>query len=84
MKGEEIPVAARIFAIADVWDAVTTDRPYRRAMSYEKAIEVIKEGAGTHFDPAVVDLFLEYLEENNGNLVAGASTEDPDPEKVET
>ena len=63
LKGEEIPIAARIFAVADVWDAVTTDRPYRKAMSRDEAIDVIREGSGTHFDPAVVDLFLEFLEE---------------------
>jgi HD-GYP domain-containing protein (c-di-GMP phosphodiesterase class II) len=63
LKGEEIPIAARIFAVADVWDAVTTDRPYREAMPRDEAIKVIKEGSGTHFDPAVVDLFLEFLED---------------------
>jgi putative nucleotidyltransferase with HDIG domain len=54
LRGEEIPLAARVFAIADTLDALTTDRPYRRAVSWEEAREVICEAAGTQFDPAVV------------------------------
>lgn len=62
LKGEDIPVAARLFSIADVWDAITTDRPYRKAMPLEKAFSIINEGKGTHFDPMVVDLFYQILE----------------------
>jgi putative nucleotidyltransferase with HDIG domain len=58
LKGKEIPLAARIFAVVDVWDALTSDRPYREAWSKEKAIEHIKSGSGTHFDPQVVKIFL--------------------------
>jgi putative nucleotidyltransferase with HDIG domain len=59
LKGEAIPFAARIFAVTDVYDALTSDRPYRKAWSKEKALDYIGEQAGTHFDPAVVKTFLE-------------------------
>lgn len=61
LKGEEIPLSARIFAIIDVWDALSSDRPYRKAWSEEKVIEYIKEQSGTHFDPKVVDRFISML-----------------------
>jgi putative nucleotidyltransferase with HDIG domain len=59
LMGEEIPLAARIFAVADVYDALTYDRPYRRAWSVAQARAYIAEGAGTHFDPDVVAAFLD-------------------------
>jgi PAS domain S-box-containing protein/putative nucleotidyltransferase with HDIG domain len=62
LRGEEIPLAARIFAIADVWDALTSDRPYRSAWSREKALSYIKEQSGKHFDPQVVEVFLRMME----------------------
>lgn len=58
LKGEAIPLASRIFAVADVWDAVTSDRSYRKAWSREKAMNYIRESNGLHFDPKVVDVFL--------------------------
>ena len=58
LKGEEIPLVARIFAVADVWDALRSDRPYREAWSEEEALEYIREQAGKHFDPQVVEVFL--------------------------
>jgi putative nucleotidyltransferase with HDIG domain len=58
LKGEEIPLAARIFAVVDVWDALTSDRPYRPAWAEEKALEHIQTGSGSHFDPQVVIKFL--------------------------
>jgi HD-GYP domain-containing protein (c-di-GMP phosphodiesterase class II) len=61
LKGEQIPLAARIFAVVDVWDALTSDRPYRKAWSKEKTRQHIQAGAGTHFDPQVVKtFFLEH------------------------
>jgi HD-GYP domain-containing protein (c-di-GMP phosphodiesterase class II) len=57
-KGEQIPFAARIFAVVDVYDSLTSDRPYRKAWSKEKALEYIQEQAGKHFDPKVVQVFL--------------------------
>ena len=63
LKAEEIPLSARLFAIADVWDAVTSDRPYRAAWTEEQATAYIREQAGRHFDPQVVDLFFKVIEE---------------------
>ncbi len=63
LKGEEIPMSARLFAIADVWDAVTSDRPYRAAWTEEQATAYIREQSGKHFDPQVVDLFFKVVEE---------------------
>ena len=61
IKGEEIPLAARIFAVIDVWDALSSDRPYRKAWPYEKIVEYMREQSGTHFDPKVVALFLQMM-----------------------
>jgi cyclic di-GMP phosphodiesterase len=61
LKGEEIPMAARIFAVVDVWDALTSDRPYRPAWSEEEALKYIREQSGKHFDPNTVDLFFKSL-----------------------
>lgn len=62
LKGSEIPLSARIFAIVDVYDALTSDRPYRRAWSREKAIQFIQDQSGKHFDPTVVSVFLRIVE----------------------
>ncbi len=61
LKGERIPLSARIFAVVDVWDALCSDRPYRRAWSREKALEYLTENSGTHFDPAVVNAFKRMI-----------------------
>lgn len=58
LKGEQIPLAARIFAIVDVWDALRSDRPYRKARPKEMVMTYIEEEAGRHFDPKVVEAFL--------------------------
>jgi putative two-component system response regulator len=63
LKGVEIPIAARITAIADVFDAMTSKRPYKEAFTVEKSLAIIKEGRGGHFDPDVVDAFLAIQEE---------------------
>jgi HD-GYP domain-containing protein (c-di-GMP phosphodiesterase class II) len=63
LRGEEIPMVARLFAIADVWDAVTSNRPYRAAWTEEQALAYIREQSGRHFDPQVVDLFFKVVEE---------------------
>jgi cyclic di-GMP phosphodiesterase len=64
LKGDEIPLAARIFAIVDVWDALTSDRPYRSAWSRERALDHIRKESGIHFDPKVVDMFFKVIEEH--------------------
>ncbi|NPA38852.1 MAG: response regulator [Thermodesulfobacteria bacterium] len=63
LKGENIPLFPRIVAIADVFDALTTDRPYRKAIEFNIAIEIIKNKAGTHFDPEIVQAFLKIKDE---------------------
>lgn len=62
LVGDEIPLAARIVALADVYDALTTQRVYKDAYSHDKASEIIVDGRGSHFDPAVVDAFLAISE----------------------
>ena len=62
LKSEEIPLSARIFAINDVWDAVTSDRPYRLAWDKQKALDYIREQNGRHFDPYVVGLFYKMID----------------------
>ena len=57
-KGSEIPLGARIFAVVDALDAITSDRPYRSRLSFETAIPIIKHESGHKFDPSVVEVFL--------------------------
>lgn len=64
LKGEEIPIAARIFSVVDVWDALAFDRPYRSAWPREKIIRYIRSQSGKRFDPMVVDTFLEMIAES--------------------
>jgi putative nucleotidyltransferase with HDIG domain len=59
LRGHEIPFAARIFAVVDVWDALTSDRPYRAPMDPDEVRQIVREQSGKHFDPKVVDAFLE-------------------------
>ncbi len=63
LKGEDIPLAARIFAVADVYDALATDRPYRKAWPRDQVLRYIAEQAGKHFDPHIVAVFLEMMRE---------------------
>jgi putative nucleotidyltransferase with HDIG domain len=67
LKGEQIPFSARIFAVIDVWDALNSDRPYREAWTEEKALEYITTSAGKHFDPQVVEAFLD-LRNKSGKI----------------
>jgi PAS domain S-box-containing protein len=64
LKGEEIPLAARIFAVVDVWDALLSDRPYRVAQTVETTYQYLKENSGKLFDPEVVSKFLRIVEED--------------------
>jgi PAS domain S-box-containing protein/putative nucleotidyltransferase with HDIG domain len=61
LKGKQIPLEARIFAIVDVWDALTSDRPYRQAWPEEKVRQYLLEQSGKHFDPKVVEAFFQYI-----------------------
>jgi len=64
LKGQDIPLSARIFAVVDVYDALTSDRPYRPAWTEQKALDYIREKAGTEFDPAVVGAFVLLADED--------------------
>jgi diguanylate cyclase (GGDEF)-like protein/putative nucleotidyltransferase with HDIG domain len=85
LKGEEIPLTARILAVADVYDALTSSRSYRSAWTHERACEVITKDRGTHFDPVVADAFLEVItgvveemaREGDGPLVAAEAGKAP-------
>jgi len=61
ITGEDIPITGRVVAVADVFDALTTSRPYKEAWPVEKALEYLKEQSGKHFDPNMIDYFLEIL-----------------------
>lgn len=61
LKGEQIPLKARIIALTDAYDAMTSDRPYRKSLSIEKALSEIKKYAGTQFDPKLAEKFIEYI-----------------------
>ena len=63
VRGKEIPLGARIIAIADVYQALISDRPYRKAYSRNEAVKIIREGSGTQFDPDIVKVFLETLDD---------------------
>ena len=62
LKGNDIPLLGRIMALADVYDALMSDRSYKRAFSHDEALDIIKTSSGSHFDPDIVDLFLEINE----------------------
>ena len=63
--GAEIPLMARLFALVDVWDALTSDRPYRAAWPRERVLDHLQSLAGPHFDPAIVSVFLQMLQEDS-------------------
>jgi len=70
LRGEEIPIEARIISVADVYDALTSDRPYRKAMSPFDAKEILMKGRGTDFDPRVIDAFVEALKKGEMEVAA--------------
>ena len=70
LAGEAIPLGARIVAIVDVWDALSTARPYKPAYSQAEVLRILEKDRGTHFDPRLVDLFLQVLEEEGDEMLA--------------
>jgi len=72
LAGDAIPLAARIFAVADALDALTSDRPYRRAVSEDEALLEIRRHAGTQFDPAVVRALLDSRPQRHSRPVSSA------------
>lgn len=75
LTGEDIPVSGRLMAVADVYDALISRRVYKPPFSHEKAVEIIREGRGRHFDPAVVDAFLRKADEFNSIALEFADSE---------
>ncbi|MEN9935536.1 MAG: hypothetical protein RLZZ387_2115 [Chloroflexota bacterium] len=69
ITGEQIPLGARIIAIVDAFDAMTTDRPYRRALSHEAAVAELQRGAGTQFDPALLAVFVDLVSSGRLRLI---------------
>jgi HD-GYP domain-containing protein (c-di-GMP phosphodiesterase class II) len=69
LKGTDIPLCARILSVADAFEAMRSDRPYRRAMPLNNAVEELKRNAGTQFDPRVVEVFLGILERCGGDPI---------------
>ncbi|MCL1939808.1 MAG: HD domain-containing protein [Desulfovibrionaceae bacterium] len=65
LKGRDIPLQGRLMAIVDVYDALTNDRPYKKAFTHEEAIDIIRNGKGTHFDPLIAEVFLAHEKEFN-------------------
>ncbi|RJR30716.1 MAG: response regulator [Desulfobacteraceae bacterium] len=63
LSGKQIPLCGRISAVADVFDALTSQRPYKKAMPLEKTLDIMKEGRGSHFDPDIIDVFLENMDD---------------------
>lgn len=74
LAGEAIPIGARIVAVADIFDAMTSDRPYRRALPDEAAVEELRKYAGTQLDPVLAELFVTHLDEIRGNDGADSKT----------
>ncbi len=86
LAGEDIPLSARIMAVADVFDALISPRVYKKAFTYEKALSIIKEDAGSHFDPIVAEAFINVKEEAEAiaNDFAKRYTADPSEAAVKT
>jgi response regulator RpfG family c-di-GMP phosphodiesterase len=79
IAGEAIPLAGRIVAVADVYDALTSTRPYKRPWSVEEAIAFLKEQSGKHFDPACVEAFLSDMDEVRGIMAEFQEQLNPEP-----
>ena len=66
LQGEKIPIGARVFAITDVFDALTSRRPYKKPFSFEETMQILEQGRGTHFDPTMLDLFASLADDLYG------------------
>ncbi|MDO8612143.1 MAG: PAS domain S-box protein, partial [Dehalococcoidia bacterium] len=82
LAGDRIPIASRILLVSDAFDAMTTDRPYRKAMPVEAALEELKSNAGTQFDPEVVEAFLRILEQHGAKPLTWKASVRPGLEPV--
>jgi len=68
LKGEQIPLSARIFSVVDIWDALLSDRPYRKAWPRKKVLEYIREVSGSILDPKIADTFLMMIADSDTKL----------------
>lgn len=75
LAGQDIPIAARIFAVVDAWDAMRSPRPYRDPLAEGTALARIKKAAGTQFDPSVVEVFLRLVHARERRPAAGSEEE---------
>lgn len=75
LRGQAIPLLGRLMAIADVYDALVSERPYKKAFTHEEAAAIISEGSGTHFEPVLVELFLSVSDEFKKIAVSGVGKE---------
>ena len=71
LKGNEIPLEGRIMAIADVYDALVSERPYKKAFTHDQALDMIKNDSGTHFDPKIIEAFLNVADDFSVGLING-------------
>jgi HD-GYP domain-containing protein (c-di-GMP phosphodiesterase class II) len=79
LKGLDIPFGARVIAVADSFDAMTSDRPYRAGMPIAKAAQILRERRGLQWDVAIVDAFLHYLDKEYPQLMLATTASDPLP-----
>lgn len=85
LRGEQIPMTARVISVVDCFDSVREDRPFRRGMSRDEAIALLLRGSGTHFDPHVVELFIENLEKFEDRIATlGLSVPEPESSPSES
>ena len=76
LAGAEIPLAAAVVGLADAWDAMTTERPYHRALDQDEAFAEVRDGRGTQFVPEVVDAFFSVVRKRPGEIGAGDGSPD--------
>jgi len=82
LKGTEIPLQGRIMALVDVYDALISERPYKKAFTHEEALDIIRAEAGTHFDPKIADIFLQAQKKNRQLILPFSSTFLPPTEEA--
>ncbi|MDR2726907.1 MAG: two-component system response regulator, partial [Deltaproteobacteria bacterium] len=73
LAGEDIPLPGRLMAIADVYDALISERPYKKAIAHEEAVRTILEGRGSHFDPVLVDVFEQMADRFVSSVFSSSS-----------
>ena len=83
LKGNNIPIGSRILGVVDAYEAMLSDRPYRKALGSEKAVEELKKCSGTQFDPGIVQIFLKILKKNQEVIARSAATKRLRPESIE-